>query len=92
MGHEFIGIVEDAGSEVTTVAPGDLVVSPFAISDGSCEFCHEGLYTSCVHPQAGFWDEQPLEGAQAEAPPLAATRAGKPDPAGIMRPRTCYVR
>jgi threonine dehydrogenase-like Zn-dependent dehydrogenase len=67
VGHEFIGVVEDTGPEVTTVAPGDLVVSPFAISDGSCEFCREGLQTSCDHPQAGFWDEQPLEGAQAEA-------------------------
>jgi threonine dehydrogenase-like Zn-dependent dehydrogenase len=67
MGHEFIGIVEDTGPEVTTVARGDLVVSPFAISDGSCEFCREGLQTSCAHPQADFWDQQPLEGVQADA-------------------------
>jgi threonine dehydrogenase-like Zn-dependent dehydrogenase len=52
---------------VTTLARGDLVVSPFAISDGTCEFCREGLQTSCADPQAGFWDEQPLEGAQADA-------------------------
>ena len=64
---KFIGIVEDTGPEVTAVARGDLVVSPFAISDGSCEFCQEGLQTSCAHPQAGFWDQQPLEGAQADA-------------------------
>jgi threonine dehydrogenase-like Zn-dependent dehydrogenase len=67
MGHEFIGVVEDTGPEVATVARGDLVVSPFAISDGTCEFCREGLQTSCAHPQAGFWDQQPLEGAQADA-------------------------
>jgi len=67
MGHEFIGVVEDTGAEVTTVARGDLVVSPFAISDGTCEFCRAGLQTSCSNPQAGFWDEQPLEGAQADA-------------------------
>jgi threonine dehydrogenase-like Zn-dependent dehydrogenase len=66
MGHEFIGVVEATGSEVTTLKPGNLVVSPFAISDGTCEFCREGLQTSCVHPQASFWDGQP-EGAQAEA-------------------------
>ncbi|MEV4364888.1 zinc-dependent alcohol dehydrogenase family protein [Nonomuraea sp. NPDC049625] len=65
MGHEFIGIVEDTGSEVTTVKKGDLVVAPFAISDGTCEFCREGLYTSCVH--GGFWDGEPDEGGQAEA-------------------------
>ncbi|MBT2458016.1 zinc-dependent alcohol dehydrogenase family protein [Streptomyces sp. ISL-86] len=67
MGHEFIGIVEDTGSEVTTVKKGDLVVVPFAISDGTCEFCREGLHTSCIHPQANFWDGEPLEGGQAEA-------------------------
>jgi threonine dehydrogenase-like Zn-dependent dehydrogenase len=67
MGHEFIGIVEDTGPEVTTLARGDQVVSPFAISDGTCEFCREGLHTSCAHPEAGFWDEQPLEGGQADA-------------------------
>jgi threonine dehydrogenase-like Zn-dependent dehydrogenase len=67
MGHEFIGVVEDTGSEVVTVRRGDLVVSPFAISDGICEFCHEGLQTSCIHPEASFWDGQTAEGAQAEA-------------------------
>jgi threonine dehydrogenase-like Zn-dependent dehydrogenase len=38
MGHEFIGVVEDIGSEVRTVKKGDLVVAPFAWSDGTCEF------------------------------------------------------
>jgi threonine dehydrogenase-like Zn-dependent dehydrogenase len=65
MGHEFIGIVEDAGSEVNTVKKGDLVVSPFAVSDGTCEFCREDLHTSCVN--GAFWDGIPDEGAQAEA-------------------------
>jgi threonine dehydrogenase-like Zn-dependent dehydrogenase len=65
MGHEFIGVVEDAGSEVTTVKKGDLVVCPFAISDGTCEFCREGLHTSCAH--GAFWDGIPDEGGQAEA-------------------------
>jgi threonine dehydrogenase-like Zn-dependent dehydrogenase len=65
MGHEFIGIVEDTGSDVSTVEKGDLVVAPFAISCGSCVFCREGLYTSCLH--GGFWDNEPLEGGQAEA-------------------------
>jgi threonine dehydrogenase-like Zn-dependent dehydrogenase len=65
MGREFIGIVEDIGSEVSMVKNGDLVVAPFAYSDGTCEFCVEGLYTSCVH--GGFWDGLPTEGGQAEA-------------------------
>ena len=100
MGHEFIGIVEDTGPEVATLARGDLVVSPFAISDGTCEFCREGLQTSCAHPQAGFWDEQPLEGragrrdpgpARRRHPGQAAGRAGRgpyPVPADALgRPR-----
>ncbi|MEU1520370.1 alcohol dehydrogenase catalytic domain-containing protein [Streptomyces sp. NPDC005811] len=67
MGHEFIGIVEDTGSQVATVRRGDLVVAPFAISDNTCAFCREGLHTSCAHPQAGFWDGEAEEGGQAEA-------------------------
>ncbi|MEU6740967.1 alcohol dehydrogenase catalytic domain-containing protein [Streptosporangium sandarakinum] len=67
MGHEFIGVVEDIGPEVTTLRRGDLVVAPFAVSDGACGFCREGLHTSCTHPQAGFWDGEPGEGGQAEA-------------------------
>jgi threonine dehydrogenase-like Zn-dependent dehydrogenase len=67
VGHEFVGIVEDTGREVTTVKKGDLVVAPFAISDGICQFCREGLQTSCAHPEAAFWDMLPDEGGQAEA-------------------------
>ena len=39
MGHEFIGVVDAVGSDVATVEPGDLVLSPFLWSDGSCVFC-----------------------------------------------------
>jgi threonine dehydrogenase-like Zn-dependent dehydrogenase len=49
MGHEFIGVVEDVGVEVRTLKAGDLVVTPFVWSDGTCVFCREGLHTSCVH-------------------------------------------
>jgi threonine dehydrogenase-like Zn-dependent dehydrogenase len=45
MGHEAIGVVEAVGNEVRTMKAGDLVVMPFAYSDGSCTFCHEGLQT-----------------------------------------------
>src|SRR5436190_15372119 len=65
MGHEAIGVVTDVGSEVRTVKPGQIVVMPFAISDGTCEFCHEGLHTACVH--VGFFGSNGLNGAQAEA-------------------------
>ena len=65
MGHEAIGVVEDIGSDVRTLGRGDVVVMPFAISDGTCEFCHEGLNTACVH--VGFFGNNGMNGAQAEA-------------------------
>src|SRR3954453_18260033 len=49
MGHEAIGIVEAVGTDVRTVKDGQLVVMPVAISDGTCEFCREGLNTACIH-------------------------------------------
>ncbi|MFE5409532.1 zinc-binding dehydrogenase [Microbacterium sp. NPDC056569] len=67
MGHEFIGVVEAVGGDVVTVRKGDLVVSPFAVSDNVCEICRENLQTSCLHHEAGFWDGIPDEGGQAEA-------------------------
>ncbi len=64
MGHEFIGIVEEAGTEVRTVQRGDVVVAPFVFSDGTCDFCREGLPTSCRH--GGFWGAG-TDGGQGEA-------------------------
>ena len=65
MGHEAIGVVDAVGAEVRTLKPGDLVVMPFAFSDGTCVFCHIGLQTSCVH--GGFFGNPEVPGAQAEA-------------------------
>jgi len=65
MGHEAIGVVEAVGSGVRTLKVGDVVVMPFAYSDGTCAFCHEGPHTSCVH--GGFFGTVELPGAQAEA-------------------------
>jgi threonine dehydrogenase-like Zn-dependent dehydrogenase len=85
MGHEFVGVVEEAGTEVTTVRKGDLVVAPWIISDGTCEFCRAGQYNACV--QFGMWDLVPDEGGQSEAVrvPFAdgtlVKVPGDPDPA-----------
>ena len=65
MGHEAIGVVEDVGADVQTLVRGDLVVMPFAFSDGTCVFCGEGLQTSCLH--GGFFGNPEVAGAQAEA-------------------------
>lgn len=64
-GHEWMGIVEEVGSEVRNIKKGDRVLAPFAFSDGSCEFCGKGLQTSCL--QGGFWGGQSNDGGQAEA-------------------------
>jgi threonine dehydrogenase-like Zn-dependent dehydrogenase len=60
MGHEFIGVVEEVGADVARLQRGDFVIAPFAYSDNTCEFCREGLHTSCRH--GGFFST-----AQAEA-------------------------
>jgi threonine dehydrogenase-like Zn-dependent dehydrogenase len=65
MGHEAIGVVEAVGADVRTVRRGDVVVMPFAYSDGTCMFCDEGLQTSCIH--GGFFGTGEVGGAQAEA-------------------------
>jgi threonine dehydrogenase-like Zn-dependent dehydrogenase len=77
IGHEFVGVVTDIGSEVATVKVGDVVVAPFAISDETCVHCRNGVQTSCV--QGSFWGAPDragilADGAQAEQVrvPLAA--------------------
>ncbi len=65
MGHEAIGVVEAVGADVHTLKVGDVVVVPFAYSDGTCVFCREGLHTSCIC--GGFFGTVDVPGAQAEA-------------------------
>ncbi|MEN3586302.1 zinc-dependent alcohol dehydrogenase family protein [Streptomyces sp. ZYX-F-203] len=65
IGHEFLGVVEETGSEVSGFRRGDFVVAPFVWSDGTCDYCREGLHTSC--PEGGFWGEIGSDGGQGEA-------------------------
>src|SRR5829696_2692460 len=48
MGHEYAGIVQEVGSEVTTIKPGQFVVGSFWASDNACEICQAGYQSSCV--------------------------------------------
>ncbi len=51
IGHEPMGIVEEVGSAVTSIAPGDRVVIPFQIACGRCYMCRQGLPTQCETTQ-----------------------------------------
>ena len=61
MGHEYCGIVEEIGSEVKHIKPGQFVVGSFFASDNTCEICRAGYHTSCIQRQPGA-----PTGAQAE--------------------------
>ena len=65
MGHEFIGIVEEIGADVETMKPGDLVIAPFVVSDGTCIFCRRGLQPSCLH--GSRYGAIGVDGGQGEA-------------------------
>lgn len=58
MGHEYCGIVEEVGSEVRTIKPGQFVIGSFATSDNTCPHCQFGYQSSCA--QREF-----MSGAQA---------------------------
>src|SRR5437588_1473328 len=72
IGHEFIGVIEDVGADVAGLQKGNLVISPFAFSDGTCPNCQNGITTACIN--GGFF---PIngDGGQGEAVrvPLATT-------------------
>jgi threonine dehydrogenase-like Zn-dependent dehydrogenase len=49
MGHEYVGVVEEVGAEVTNVKPGQFVVGSFVASDNTCEICQAGYQSRCIH-------------------------------------------
>jgi threonine dehydrogenase-like Zn-dependent dehydrogenase len=49
MGHEYVGIVEEVGDQVSTVRPGQFVVGSFWASDNTCEICRAGYQSACIH-------------------------------------------
>ena len=51
MGHEYVGIVEAVGTNVTTIKPGQFVIGSFFASDNTCEICRSGYQSSCIHRQ-----------------------------------------
>ena len=51
MGHEYVGIVEEVGTEVRTITPGQFVIGSFLTSDNTCEICRAGYQSRCVHTE-----------------------------------------
>ncbi|MDX2565363.1 alcohol dehydrogenase catalytic domain-containing protein [Streptomyces sp. TX20-6-3] len=65
IGHEFVGIVEEVGSTVENIKVGDFVIASFAISDGTCVHCRNGIPTSCVN--GSWWGEKDSHGLSLDA-------------------------
>src|SRR5213594_1879892 len=61
MGHEYVGIVEEVGSAVSTIRPGQFVIGSFFASDNTCEICQAGYQSSCI-----FREPMGAVGTQAE--------------------------
>ena len=77
MGHEAIGVVEAVGREVRRVKRGQVVVMPFAISDGTCEFCGDGHGAHSVLECVGTGDAT-FASVQIARPGGAVGRVGVP--------------
>ncbi len=65
IGHEFMGVVEEAGADVRELRAGDLVVTPFTYSDGTCVLCLAGWTSNCLH--GGGYGNHGMDGGQGEA-------------------------
>jgi threonine dehydrogenase-like Zn-dependent dehydrogenase len=68
IGHEFVGVVTEVGPEVSAIRPGQFVIAPFAVSDGTCVNCRNGVQTSCLHGAAWGADDKeglPVSGGQS---------------------------
>ena len=61
LGHEFMGIVEDVGHEVTTLKRGDKVVVPFTIACGQCHHCSKQIWSACENSNPA--DKAPMQEA-----------------------------
>jgi threonine dehydrogenase-like Zn-dependent dehydrogenase len=79
MGHEYCGIVEEVGSAVTTVRPGQFVVGSFCISDNTCPHCRFGFQSSCQQREFMTGAQAPLARVPLADGTLVATPEVPPD-------------
>jgi threonine dehydrogenase-like Zn-dependent dehydrogenase len=85
MGHEFVGVVEEIGEDVSGVRVDDLVVAPFLWSDGTCAYCARGLQTSCLH--GGGYGERDREGRLVDGGQGETVRVPEADGTLVPVPR-----
>lgn len=90
IGHEFVGVVEQVGTDVSAIGVGDFVIAPFYTCDGTCPSCRKGFTAGCQH--AGWWgaandEDSSADGGQGERvrvphadAVLVAVPGGEPDP------------
>src|SRR5437667_1060910 len=65
IGHEFIGVVEQVGTDVHDIASGDFVIAPFTYNDGTCVHCRAGWTSNCS--AGGSFGNHGIDGGQGEA-------------------------
>ena len=65
IGHEFVGVVEEVGSNVHNIKKGDFVIAPFTFCDGTCANCRAGWPSNCLH--GGSFGNNGIDGGQGEA-------------------------
>ena len=83
IGHEFIGVVEEVGSDVHTIKKGDFVIAPFTYCDGTCANCRAGWPSNCLH--GGSFGNHGIDGGQGEA-----VRSPFADPTLVKVPGSGY--
>jgi threonine dehydrogenase-like Zn-dependent dehydrogenase len=77
MGHEYVGVVEAVGADVTTIRPGQFVIGSFFASDNTCPNCRAGYQTACVHRQ--LMGEIGTQAEYARIPLADGTLVATPD-------------
>lgn len=92
VGHEMVGVVEQVGPAVTTVAPGDRVVVNVETFCGECFFCQHGYVNNCTDPQGGWALGCRIDGGQAEYVRVPYADCGlTPIPAGVSDEQALFV-
>ncbi len=86
IGHEFVGVVEEVGTDVATLTVGDFVIAPFSLCDGTCRNCLNGITTSCDH--GAFWGSVDSEGRLVDGGQGEFVRVALADGTLVRTPET----